>query len=89
MAKLVFSEAFIEDMLAVELANKRDEILEKVDLLSSFPELGSGNVPASIRAKYGDSIHKLVVSPFDVIYDHDLDSDTVNVLGLIHQRTAR
>ena len=88
MARLIYSDAFIEDMLTVELENKREEILTKVDLLSNFPDLGSRNIPDSIRARYGDSVRKLVTSPFDVVYEHDASSDTVHVLGLIHQRAA-
>ena len=89
MAKLIYSDAFIEDMLAVELESKRDELLARADLLSDFPDLGSRNIPNSIRIRYGDSVRKLVVSPFDIVYEHDVDADAVFVLGLVrHQRAA-
>ena len=88
VAKLVYSDAFIEDMTAVKLASKRAEIFDKADLLSDFPDLGSANVPESIRANFGSSVRKLVVSPFDVIYEHDPEASSVNILGLVHQRAA-
>ena len=88
MARLIYSDAFIEDMMAVELAGKRDEIFDRVDLLSDFPDLGSANVPESIRSRFGDCVRKLVVSPFDIVYEHDRVSDSVNLLGLVHQRIA-
>ena len=88
MAKLVYTDAFIEDMTSVELTGKRDEVFDKVDLLSDFPDLGSANVPMSIRLRFGNSVRKLVVSPFDVVYEHDQASDSVNILGLVHQRAA-
>ena len=88
MARLVYADAFIEDMTAVELSSKRDEIFDKIDLLSDFPDLGSANIPTSIRLRFGSSVRKLVVSPFDVVYEHDQASDSVNVLGLVHQRAA-
>ena len=88
MAKLIYSDAFIEDMLAVELESKRDELLARADLLSDFPDLGSRNIPESIRVRYGDPVRKLVVDPFDIVYEHDADAGAVYVLGLVHQRAA-
>ena len=88
MARLVYADAFIEDMTAVELSSKRDEIFDKIDLLSDFPDLGSANIPTSIRLRFGSSVRKLVVSPFDVVYEYDQASDSVNILGLIHQHAA-
>ena len=72
-------------MLGVKLASKRDEILGKVDLLSDFPDLGSANVPKSIRQEYGNSIRKLVVSPFDIVYAYDQDAPEKLSLGLSHK----
>lgn len=88
MARLFYSEAFIEDITGVELTNKRDEIFERVDLLADFPDLGSLNVPDSIRMRFGDSVRKLVISPFDVLYEYDRASESVHILGLVHQRAA-
>ena len=86
MAKLVYSNAFIEDMTAVELASKRDEIFDRIDLLSDFPDLGSTNIPESIRSRFGTSVRKLVIAPFDVVYEYDQTTESVNILGLMHQR---
>ena len=66
-----------------------DEIFDKNDLLSDFPDLGSANVPESIRLRFGGSVRKLMVHPFDVVYEYDRASDRVNVFGLAHQRAAR
>ena len=88
MARLVYTDSFIEDMTMVELASKRDEIFDKNNLLSDFPDLGSANVPVSIRLRFGSSVRKIVISPFDVVYEHDQASDSVNILGLVHQRAA-
>ena len=89
MANVVFAEAFIEDMAGVALARKRTEIMRSVALLEHVPEIGSGIVPASIRKAYGTSVRKLIVNPFDIIYEYHPSDDTVHVLGLIHQRTAQ
>ena len=88
MADVVYTDAFIEDMLSVQLEDKRNEIFQRVDLLSSFPELGSANIPNSIAKRHGDNMRKLVVDPFDVVYEYSPSEDAVYVLGLIHQRAA-
>ena len=89
MAELVFAEAFIEDMTQVILKSKRDEIMGVISLLESAPGIGSNLVPSSIRKTYGSSVRKLVVSPFDVVYEYCEEVDQVHILGLVHQRAAR
>lgn len=89
MASLVFAEAFVEDMTQVILKSKRDEILGSVALLEHVPNIGSTIVPASIREAYGQSVRKLIVDPFDIVYEYHEAEDAVHILGLIHQRAAR
>ena len=89
MASLIFAEAFVEDMTQVVLKSKREEIMGSIALLEHAPSIGSTIIPASIRSAYGQSIRKLIVDPFDVVYEYREDEDTVHILGLIHQRAAR
>ena len=89
MASLIFAEAFLDDMAGVAVASKRAKIMQSISLLEHVPEIGSGIVPASIREAYGPSVRKLVVNPFDVIYEYHPEHDAVHILGLIHQRRAR
>lgn len=88
MADVVYTEGFIEDFLHVALRSKRDEIMHFVDLLASFPEIGSSHIPRSIAQLYGGNVRKLVVNPFDIVYEYDERRDEVHILGLIHQRAA-
>lgn len=88
MAELIYTEGFITDMIKVEQATKRAEIMRTVDLLSSFPELGSSNMPLSIRERFETKIRKLAVNPFLVIYEYDQQNDAVYIYGLDHQREA-
>lgn len=88
MTKLVFAESFIENMTQVELESKRDEIFGRIELLADFPELGSSNLPKSICDNYGPRVRKLVVNPFDVVYEYDEVEDAAHILGLVHQRAA-
>ena len=88
MAEIIYTDSCIEDMLSVQLEGKRGEIFQRIDLLSSFPDLGSANVPDSITERHGNNVRKLTVSPFDVVYEYSPEEDAVYVLGLVHQRAA-
>ncbi len=89
MASIDFSEGFIEDMLQVLLPSKREEIFDRISLLEHVPEIGSRIVSDVVRLRFGDEVRKLVVNPFDVVYQYYPELDLVYVLGLIHQRDAR
>ena len=89
MAEIVFTEGFMADAAIVEREEKLDEILDTIALLEDAPEIGSATLPASIRRRYGSQVRKLVVRPFDIIYDYLPKDDAVVVLTLIHQRGAR
>ena len=86
MYEIRYTEAFIEDAASVSLESKRHEIRRRVEQLASFPEMGSANLPESIRARYGSDVRKLVVNPFLVIYE--VSDDAVEMLGIVHQRAA-
>ena len=45
-------------------------------------------MPASIVELYGPGVRKLVVEPFIVVYEFDIDGNVVDVLGLVHQRAS-
>lgn len=89
MAEIVFTEGFMADAAIVEREEKLDEILDTIALLEDAPEIGPAILPASIRRRYGSQVRKLVVRPFDIIYDYLPKDDAVVVLTLIHQRGAR
>lgn len=89
MAELVFTSGFIEDTDLVERDDKLAEILDIVALLETSPDMGSNSLPASIAERYGANVKKLVVTPFDVIYEHLPEQDEVLIYALVHQRAAR
>lgn len=88
MPKLIYSDQFYEDFLAIRLEAKQEEVIRSVDMLSDFPELGSRNLSDYILETYGPQVRRLVIAPFIAIYEYDEPSDAVNVLALVHQRTA-
>ena len=88
MPEIRYADQFIEDASAIELPSKRLEVRRRIEQLADFPEIGSRNLPASIVELYGPSVRKLVVKPFIVVYEFDIDGNVVDVLGLVHQRAA-
>lgn len=89
MAEIVITEGFVEDITQVYLDSKREEIWYAVSLLEYTPEMGSRILPASIQRRFGESVYKIVVNPFDVIYRYSSEQDKVYIVGLVHQRTAK
>ncbi len=79
----------MDDAAMIERESKLDEILDRIALLEATPELGSSLLPASIRKRYGSQVRKLVVTPFDIIYDYLPQENAVVILTLIHQRGIR
>ena len=88
MPKISYTEQFVADASQIRLASKRAEVKKSIDLLSELPELGSRNLAEYIVRAYGTGVRKLVVKPFDVIYEYDEGDDEVRVLALLHQRAA-
>ena len=89
MAKVEVSEGFVEDMTQVYMDSKREEIWYAVSLLEFATEMGSRILPTSIKRRFGDTVRKVVVDPFDIIYRYFAEQDLVYVVGLVHQRAAQ
>lgn len=88
MPSMLISDGFKRDLLKIETDRMFEAVLSSLDLLETMPTAGSRALPASVRHRYGDTVRKLVVGPFDVIYRYDEETDTVRVVGLLHQREA-
>lgn len=88
MTTLNYSESFVEDVSQIYSLNIINRIEDAMSSIEAFPHLGSANIATSIRAKYGDSVRKLVVAPYDIIYEYNEMDDVVEVLGLVHFRQA-
>lgn len=88
MSRMVYTEGFLDDAAAVWSGQVRDRLGRMLAAIEAFPEIGSRDIPASLRAQYGDGIRKAVVEPFDLIYEYDSKTDSVIVYGLVHFRAA-
>lgn len=89
MTALLFSEGFKSDLAQIETNELLNAVFETLELLETIPTLGSKNLPQSVIACYRYSVRKLIVGPFDIIYEFDEEKDIIRVAGLIHQRMAR
>lgn len=76
------SEEFIEGLAQVWSPRVLDHVRDLIETLSANPEIGSPRVRHSLRRRYGDSLRKLPVSTFVIVYR--FDGETVDVLALVY-----
>lgn len=89
MARLEYSERFANDFARVWSPKLEARILANLDNIERFAEFGSSNLPASIKARFGEGVRKVAVNPFDLIYTYYPKDDLVRIEALIHQKAAR
>ena len=89
MAKLLFSEQFLDDAATINSSRVNKHLHRILRMLEQFAESGSASVPPSIHEQFGPNIRKCAMNPFDLVYRYDPKSDTVYLHGVIHQRKAR
>lgn len=89
MARLEYSERFADDLARVSSPRVEERILGLLDSLDPLPELGSRNLPPSVRERFGEGVRKVAANPFDLVYTYYPEDDLVRVEDLVHQRLAR
>ncbi|MDO4436810.1 MAG: type II toxin-antitoxin system RelE/ParE family toxin [Coriobacteriaceae bacterium] len=88
MAKMVFTEQFIDDLDTIWSSRVYARVRRVLAMIEQFPECGSRSLPSSIEREFGNTVRKCAVGPFDVLYDYDASEDVAYVLGLVSQRSA-
>ncbi len=83
MARLVITEGFVDDLARVWSKRIAMRVRDSLRNLETLPELGSTLLPVGMRRKYGESVRRLTVAPFDIIYEFDRQGDCVNVYALV------
>ena len=86
--RMVYTDGFLDDAAAIWSDRVQGRLERMLSAIEAFPEIGSPDIPASIRAVYGIGVRKAVVEPFDLIYEYHPDTDTVIVYGLVPLRAA-
>ena len=89
MANMAYTEGFLNDAAAIWSPSARDYLLRALRAIEMFPEVGSADIPETIRERYGTAVRKMAIRPFDLVYEHDRESDVVYVHALIPFRQVR
>lgn len=90
-AKLFLSTPFLQDLALLDPAFE-ERVWRELELVQSFPGVGSSLVEPLLVQAFGASVLKVAVGSYDVIYERihlDDGSERVNVLGIIPQRKIR
>lgn len=86
MPKMIYSDRFIDDASLIWSDRVMSELFTILKNIEAFPEIGSSNVPGSVKDEFGQNVRKVVVGPFDLVYEFAEESDTVYIHALVHQR---
>lgn len=89
MARMIYTEGFLDDAAAIYSPRVRQELLQVLSAIETFPGIGSSAVPTSIQEQYGSGVLKAVIKPFDLVYEYNKEDDIVVVYGLVPFRAAR
>ncbi len=88
MATIKYAKGFFEDAGTITSEKLQEELKRTLLAVTDFPEMGSPRIARSIREKYGNNTRKMVVGPFDLIYEFNKPEDTVVVYALMPTRAA-
>lgn len=86
---MVYADRFLDDASRVWSGRLRIALANILANVEAFPDIGSRNVPASIKKEFGEGVRKVACEPFDVVYEYDEASDAVFIYALIPMRSAR
>lgn len=89
MARLVVYEGFIDARNRVWSSRIRQNVDDMLRTIESMPGVGSSLLPASIVSEFGENMRKAVVSPFEIVYEYDQETDTVFVYDLLYCPNVR
>ena len=87
MPNIIYTDAFLTDMLMVESSRIEAAIFDAIDLLPYMPILGARTSHASVVSAYGEGVRVISVTPFDVVYRILPEGDFL-ILGLVFGRSV-
>lgn len=89
VARLLFSEQFLDDAATTWPPRVKEHLHGVLHMIEQFPESGSSCQRASVTERFGPDVRTCAISPLDLVYRYDRESDTVYLHGLISQKMAR
>lgn len=89
MARMIYTDGFVEDLSYVYSDRVLNDIRKALDAIETFPKIGSTDIPQSVVDMFGSTVLKAIVKPFDLIYEYDEPADVVVVYALVPFRRAR
>ncbi|MDO4442731.1 MAG: sirohydrochlorin cobaltochelatase [Slackia sp.] len=87
--KMVYAARFIEDASCVWSGRLRAAIVRALSNIEEFPEIGSQNLPASVKDEFDDSVRKVAIKPFDLVYEFKKSENAVYIYALVPMRSIR
>lgn len=88
MPRMIYTEGFLDDAALIYSDRVMSKLSNALNSIEAFPQIGSQMVPSSIKSLYGGRVRKVVVAPFDLVYEYIEDEDAVIVYGLVPFRSA-
>lgn len=86
---MIYTEGFLDDASYIYSPRVQEDLANALGAIETFPRVGSRAVPASVKERFGDDVLKIVVKPFDLIYEYLEEADVVVAYGLVPFRAAR
>ena len=90
MVRVAFTGPFLDELAEL---NERaaDEVLRKLELVASFPGVGSAVSNSFLVRAFSEDVLKVHAGDYDVFYRRKPcgDDEEVYVLSVIHQRRIR
>ena len=71
MSRVIFADAFVDALADVQSERVAQRIIRLVSYLEDMPEMGSADLPESVKRRYGVQARQLVATPFDILYTYD------------------
>ena len=86
---MIYTEGFLDDASYIYSSRVQENLANALSAIEAFPCVGSRAVPTSVKERFGDDVLKVVVKPFDLIYEYLEEADASVVYGLVPFRAAR
>ena len=90
MAELFLTESFLDEMAKLD-ERTREKIFEKLELVRSFPGVGTAVTSTLLINAFGEGGFKVGAAGYDVFYQRvpAHEGEVVYVIGILHQRRIR